>query len=66
MQPPTPISDVLTITDMAAILRCSKGHVSNLIRGKVETKTKFPYYTIGRRTYSKRAWIEKFQEDERA
>ncbi|MBM3740939.1 MAG: helix-turn-helix domain-containing protein [Acidobacteria bacterium] len=42
-------SEILTVKDVAIVLRCSKAHVSNIIRGKVPHLPPLPNVRIGRR-----------------
>ena len=53
---------VLTIKEVALELRCSKAHVSNLIRGKVPGAIPLPALRLGRRRLVRRSslirWIE--------
>ena len=61
-EPPPPDDDpLLTIAQVARELRCSKGHVQNLIRGRVPRTRPLPSVTLGRRRLirfaSLREWI---------
>jgi excisionase family DNA binding protein len=53
---------VLTITEVAGELRCSKAHVLNLINGKVRGAHPLPALWLGRRRLIRRcsldAWIK--------
>ena len=42
-------STILTIKDVADILRCSKAHVANAIRGKVPGVPQLTHLSMGRR-----------------
>jgi hypothetical protein len=41
--------NVLVVSEVALILRCSKAHVHNLINGKVRGASKLPSIQLGRR-----------------
>jgi hypothetical protein len=41
---------VLTITDVACFLRCSKAHVCHLINGEARAASRLPSVRLGRRT----------------
>jgi excisionase family DNA binding protein len=61
-EPPLPDDDpLLTIAQVAHELRCSKGHVQNLIRGRVARTRPLPSVPLGRRRLvrfaSLREWI---------
>ena len=60
--PPDRESEVLTIIEVAAVLRCSKAHVSNLLSGRIATVSPLPYFAVGRRKLVTRSalrrWIE--------
>jgi excisionase family DNA binding protein len=53
---------VLTVTEVAQELRCSKAHVHNLINGKVHGVRAMPSLCLGRRRLVRReslhSWIE--------
>lgn len=50
--------DVLTVPELAAELRCSKAHVSNLMNGKVRGLPKLTHVSLGRRKVVHRRWLE--------
>ena len=50
--------DVLTVPELAAELRCSKAHVSNLMNGKVRGVPKPTHVSLGRRKVVHRRWLE--------
>jgi excisionase family DNA binding protein len=53
--------DLLTITEVAELLHCSKAHVCNVVAGRVSGCTPIPAVRLGRRTLVRRssllAWI---------
>ena len=55
-------SEILTIHDVAEILRCSKTHVSNVINGKVAGVPQLTHLCMGRRKLIRRAWLEQWME----
>jgi hypothetical protein len=50
--------DILTVPELAAELRCSKAHVSNLMNGKVRGVPKLTHVSRGRRKVVHRRWLE--------
>lgn len=54
--------EVLTLADVAAILRCSKAHVCNVINGKVPGTPKLTHLSVGRRKLVRREWLEEWME----
>jgi hypothetical protein len=52
------MSNVLTVKEVAAILRCSKAHAHNALHGKVPGLPKLTYLTTGRRKLVRRDWLE--------
>jgi excisionase family DNA binding protein len=56
------LHEVLTVSEVAETLRCSKAHVHNLIAGRVRGKIPLPALHLGRRSLVRRssltAWIE--------
>jgi excisionase family DNA binding protein len=55
-------ADILTIHDVAEILRCSKTHVSNVINGKVPGVPKLTHLSMGRRKLIRRSWLDQWME----
>ena len=55
-------SEVLTLADVAVILRCSKAHVCNVINGKVPDTPRLPHLAVGRRKLVRREWLEAWME----
>ena len=49
MQLANRISEVLTVADVAKILRCSKAHVCKIINGQVRGTAPIPAINLGRR-----------------
>lgn len=54
---------VLTIGEVAELLRCSKAHVQNLLAGKVSGAAVLPFMPLGRRKLIRREslllWMER-------
>ena len=50
--------EVLTINEVAQILRCSKAHVCNAINGKVRGVTPLPAISMGRRKLVRRPALD--------
>ena len=54
--------DLLTLSEVAALLHCSKAHVSNAVAGRVPSCPAIPAVSLGRRKLVRRqslvAWIE--------
>jgi Helix-turn-helix domain len=55
-------SEVLNMKEVAAILRCSKAHVANLINGKVRGVQPLPCIRAGRRNLIRRRSFEAWQD----
>ena len=55
--PPGHLKDVLTIGEVAEILRCSRNHVSNVMNGKVPGLPPLPHFVMGRRKLVRREWL---------
>ena len=53
-----PVSQVLTVPEVARELRCSKAHVHNLINGKVHGAQPLPCVRLGRRRLVRRASLD--------
>lgn len=54
--------EILTLSDVAALLQCSKAHVSNLINGKIPGVPKLAHFALGRRKVVRREWLEEWIE----
>src|SRR5262245_52686116 len=62
-----PTSDVMTIPEVAAELRCSRAHVYNVINGRVAGVSPLPAISMGRRKLVRRASLEVWKrENEKA
>ncbi|MBI1355791.1 MAG: helix-turn-helix domain-containing protein [Acidobacteria bacterium] len=51
---------LLTLAEASAYLRCSKAHVSNLIRGLVPNSQPLPAVRLGRRVYVRRDSLARY------
>ena len=62
------IPAVLTVSEVARELRCSKAHVHNIIAGKVPNLPPLPVLRIGRRTVIRteglQAWMSELEAHE--
>jgi len=52
------LSEILTITEVAQVLRCSKAHVCNVVNGKVRNTPRLPAIRLGRRLPVRRETLE--------
>ena len=53
---------ILTINDVAAILRCSKTHVSHVLAGKIAGIPKLTHIAMGRRKLIRRECPDNWME----
>lgn len=54
-------SDVmLTLKEAADVIRCSKAHLQNVIKGRVENVPPLPHVRIGRRILVRRESLDKW------
>jgi excisionase family DNA binding protein len=56
-------AEVLTIEEVAQVLRCSKAHVYNIIAGRVRGVDPLPVLALGRRRLVLRSTLEQWQSD---
>lgn len=56
------LNDVLTIDDVARILRCSKAHVCSVLNGHIPNVPKLMHLAMGRRKLIRREWLEAWLE----
>jgi hypothetical protein len=54
-------SDILSITEVALNLRCSKAHVYNAISGKITGVSQLPVIPMGRRKLVRRSSLESWK-----
>ena len=58
-------SDVLTMEEVASMLRCSKAHLSNVLNGKVPSLPPLPHVSLGRRKLIRKtvleAWLKRLE-----
>jgi hypothetical protein len=55
-------SDILTLREVAEVLRCSKAHVCNVLRGRVQGLPQLTHFSLGRRKLVRREWLETWME----
>ncbi|MFN0101440.1 MAG: helix-turn-helix domain-containing protein [Bryobacteraceae bacterium] len=53
---------ILTLKEVAQILRCSKAHVANVINGHVEGLPRLTHFAMGRRKLVRREWLDQWME----
>jgi predicted transcriptional regulator of viral defense system len=53
---------ILTIRDVAELLRCSKTHVCNVMAGKVPGVPQLTHIALGRRKLVRREWLDRWLE----
>ena len=58
-----PKQELLTLTEVAQELRCSKSHSSNLVNGRVKGVSRLPHIGVGRRKLVRRDWLESWMEE---
>ena len=54
-------SEILSITEVALNLRCSKAHVYNAINGKITGVSRLPAIPMGRRRLVRRSSLESWK-----
>ena len=52
--------EVLTITEAALALRCSKTHIQNVLQGRVANVPRLPCLRVGRRVLIRRESLEQW------
>jgi excisionase family DNA binding protein len=55
-------TNILTIKEVADILRCSKTHAQNVIEGKVHGLPKLTHLSLGRRKVVRKEWLDQWME----
>lgn len=57
-QPDGAVSKVLNLAEAAALVRCSRAHLSNIVNGKIRGIPRLPAVRIGRRVLFRRESLE--------
>ncbi len=55
-------SNILTIKEVASILRCSKTHALNVLEGKVRGLPRLAHLSLGRRKVVRKDWLDEWME----
>jgi hypothetical protein len=55
-------SSILTIKEVASILRCSKTHALNVLEGRVRGLPKLAHLSLGRRKVVRKDWLDEWME----
>ena len=53
---------ILTLAEVAKILRCSKAHVANVINGNIKGLPRLAHLSVGRRKLVRREWLDQWME----
>jgi hypothetical protein len=56
-------TNILTIKEVADILRCSKTHAQNVMEGRVRGLPRLPHLTFGRRKVVRKEWLDSWMEE---
>jgi hypothetical protein len=54
--------DSLAVKEVADILRCSKAHALNVIKGRVRGVSRLPHLTFVRRKVVRKEWLDSWME----
>jgi hypothetical protein len=54
--------EILTIKEVAQVLRCSKAHAANVLLGKVAGVPRLTHVSLGRRKLVRREWLNQWLE----
>ncbi len=56
-------ASILTIREVADLLRCSKAHVQKALVGKIANVPQLAHLSLGRRKLVRRDWLEQWMEN---
>jgi excisionase family DNA binding protein len=59
----TAATEFLTLQEAARVLRCSKAHLCNVLKGRVGSLPPLPHLSLGRRTLIRKAVLQRWLED---
>ena len=58
--------ELLTLAEASKVLRCSKAHLCNVLKRRVQSLPPLPHVSLGRRTLIRRAvlqeWIRRLED----
>ena len=57
---------ILTISEVAEVLRCSKAHVHKALTGRIAGVPQLAHLSLGRRKLIPRSWFDQWLEESRA
>jgi excisionase family DNA binding protein len=57
---------ILTITEVAEVLRCSKAHVHNALTGRIAGVSQMAHLRLGRRKLVPKDWFDQWLQESRA
>jgi excisionase family DNA binding protein len=57
---------ILTISEVAQVLRCSKAHVHKALTGRIAGVPQLAHLSLGRRKLVPRDWFDQWLEESRA
>jgi excisionase family DNA binding protein len=60
------LKEILTITEIADLLRCSKTHVQHALEGKLSGLPRMTHLPLGRRKVVRREWLHEWMESNKA
>jgi len=63
---PEESKEVLTIAEIAAVLRCSKEHVKHALDGKLTGLPHMTHLLLGRKKVVRREWLDEWMESSKA
>jgi excisionase family DNA binding protein len=55
-------ASILTIREVAELLRCSKAHVQKALVGKIAGVPQLAHLSMGRRELVRKEWLEQWME----
>lgn len=55
--------NVLTISEIATLLRCSRAHVQKALVGRVARVPQLAHVTMGRRKLVRKEWLDQWMEE---
>ena len=55
-------ADMLTIREVALVLRCSKTHIQNALEGKILGLPRLMHLPMGRRKVIRRDWLQQWMD----
>ncbi len=60
------LKEILTVTEIADLLRCSKAHVERALEGTLSGVPRMAHLPVGKQKVVRREWLQEWMESSKA